>query len=318
MATMRDFLHSLPKAELHVHLEGSLDCATLMELNPALSAADVERRYRCSGFEEFIKSFVWASGFLNSPDAYALAARRLLDRLEAQEVRYAEITLSAGVALWRGLDLAQIHDAVRAASADSSVENYWIWDAIRQFGPGPAAQVVEMAAERACDGVIAFGLGGDESRGPVSGFRELFERARRMGLRLVCHAGETEGPESVRQAIDAGAERIGHGIGAASDPGLVRLLAAQRIPLEICISSNRCTGASARFAIFPLRQLFDAGVPVILNTDDPPMFHTTLCGEYEIAAREFGFSKAELRRLAGNSFRYAFGWNRPFPDGLPA
>jgi len=318
MATMRDFLHSLPKAELHVHLEGSLDCATLMELDPSLTAGQVDERYRYSGFDEFLKSFVWASGFLNRPEAYAVATRRLLARLEAQNVRYVEITLSAGVALWRGLDLAAIHDAIRGAAAESNVESCWIWDAVRQFGPEPAAEVVEMAAARLGDGVVAFGLGGDEARGPAAGFRNLFELARGKGLRVVCHAGETEGPESVWQAIEAGAERIGHGIAAARDAALLRALAQRSIPLEICISSNRRTGAAASFPVHPVRQLFDAGVAVILNTDDPPMFHTTLCAEYEIAAVEFGFTPAELRLLAENSFRYGFGWNRPFPGESPA
>lgn len=306
MATMREFIQQLSKAELHVHLEGSIEPDTLLEIAPGLSREEVLARYRYESFGEFLKNFGWVAKNLVAPEHYATAARRLLERLEEQNVRYAEITLSAGVVLWKGQDLAAVHQAVREAAAGSPVKTFWIWDAVRQWGVERAWEVMEMAAQRVEDGVIAFGLGGDEANGPARDFAAVFLEARRRGLHLLCHAGEVTGAASVWEALEVGAERIGHGIRCLEDRALVDHLADRDLPLEVCVSSNVCTGASASLREHPLRKLFDAGVPLVLNTDDPPMFHTTLNGEYELAAREFGFDEEELARLAGNSFRYAF------------
>jgi len=160
--------------------------------------------------------------------------------------------------------------------------------------------------ERVHEGAVSFGLGGDEAGGPAAQFREVFAFARDHGMRLTCHAGETTGPESVWQALEIGAERIGHGIRAIEDAALVAHLAAQRIPLEISITSNVRTGAVSSYAEHPVRKLFDAGVPLILNTDDPALFDAHLVGEYEIAAQRFGFTGEELRLLARNSLDYRF------------
>jgi aminodeoxyfutalosine deaminase len=295
-------LHSLPKAELHLHLEGSIEEETLSELAPGCDLA----RYRFADFAGFIESFKWATGCLRSPNDYALVTRRLLASLERQNIRYAEITLSAGVVLWRKQDFAAVYDAVREAAAESSVTVFWILDAIRHFGPEPAMEVAQLAAERVDDGVVAFGIGGDEVRGPAEWFRDVFAFAKARGLRLTAHAGETCGPQSVWQALEIGAERIGHGISSVQDPALLRHLRDQGIPLEICISSNVATGAVPRLAAHPIRRIYDAGVPIVLNSDDPAMFGTTLTHEYELARDQFGFSEAELRELAENSFRYGF------------
>jgi len=293
-------LHSLPKAELHLHLEGSIEPATLAELGAG------DYRYDFADFAGFIESFKWVTSYLRSPDDYALVTRRLLESLERQNVRYAEITLSAGVVLWRKQDFGAVYDAVRAAARESKVQTYWILDAIRHFGPEHAMEVAKLAADRAQEGVVAFGIGGDEARGPAGWFREVFEFARQQGLGLTAHAGETCGPESVWQAIEIGAERIGHGISSVDDPALLRELRSRAIPLEICVSSNLATGAAASLSAHPLRRLYDSGVPVIINSDDPAMFHTTLTREFELARDHFGFSDAELQDLAENGFRHAF------------
>src|SRR5262245_8553540 len=293
-------LHSLPKAELHLHLEGSIEPETLAELGAT------ESNYQYADFSGFIEAFKRVTSYLRSPQDYALVTRRLLGNLERQNVQYAEITLSVGVVLWRKQDFGVIYDAVRQAAAGSSVEVYWILDAVRHFGPDPAMEVAQRAAERGGDGVVAFGIGGEEARGPAGWFREAFAFARSKGLRLTAHAGETCGPESVSDALDIGAERIGHGISSARDPALLRRLRDSSVPLEICISSNVATGAVASLADHPVRRIYDAGVPIVLNSDDPAMFGCTLTGEYELARDRFGFSEAELRELAENSFRYAF------------
>jgi adenosine deaminase len=167
-------------------------------------------------------------------------------------------------------------------------------------------RVAELAVARQKQGIVAFGIGGSEERGPAELFTDAFAFARREGLHVVAHAGESVGPESIWAALELGAERIGHGIAAASDERLMAHLKGRDIPLEICISSNIVTGVVKRLEEHPVRRLYEAGVPITLNTDDPAMFRCTLEGEYRLAMSKFGFSEAELRGIAENGFRYAF------------
>ena len=298
--------HELPKAELHLHLEGSVTPDTMTALAPEISTEEVRERFRFCSFAGFLECFKWVVERLRSPEHYALITRRLVEDLERQNIRYAEITLSAGVVLWKGQDFAPIYEAVQREALNSPVEVRWNLDAVRHFGAEHAMQVARLAAKLVGQGVVSFGIGGDEQRGPAEWFGEVFQFAREKGLRLTAHAGETAGPESVWGALQLGAERIGHGIRAIEDPGLVQHLRDHNIPLEICISSNVATGAVESLAAHPVRRLYDAGVPIVLNTDDPGLFGTTLEREYEIAASEFGFSEEEMRGIAENGFRYAF------------
>jgi len=299
----------LSKASLHVHLEGSVWPETLLEIDPALTPEEIQANMPRGSFAAFIESYIWLTRRLQTPEHYALAARHLLNRLAAEGVRYAEITLSAGVILWRKQDLAAIYDAIWAESRRAPFPVLWIPDATRQFGAEAAMEVARFAAQRRDRGVVAFGIGGDEARGPAEWFADVYLFCRDSGLHLTCHAGETVGPESVRAALAIGAERIGHGITAAEDPALLSELRERGIPLEICPSSNVCTGAVASLDVHPLRRLWDAGVPIVLDSDDPALFDTSIGREYEIAATQFGFSDEELRRLAANSFKYAFRRN---------
>jgi len=295
----------LAKAELHLHLEGSVEPETLRELAPELSLQEIREKYQYEDFLGFLRSYKWVNERLRSPQDYALITRRLLERLEGENVRYAEIILSAGVILWMEQDLAPIYEAVRRESLASGVEVWWLFDGVRQFGVESVMRVAELAAERLDDGVVGLGIGGDEARGPAGLFGEVYRFARGRGLRLTAHAGETGGPASVWAALELGAERIGHGIQSIEDPALVRHLADHGIPLEISISSNVATGAVVSLEAHPVRRLYDAGVPIVLNTDDPAMFHTTLTREFELATG-LGFSEDELRGIAENGFRYAF------------
>jgi adenosine deaminase/aminodeoxyfutalosine deaminase len=304
---MDDFIAEMPKAELHLHLEGSVEAETLHELDPETPVEEFRALYEYRDFDGFLKAFGAVGKRLRTPEDYALITRRLLARLAQQNVRYAEITLAAGVVLWKGQEFAPIFEAVREAAEGSRVTVRWILDAVRQFGVEHVRQVAELAAERVDQGVVAFGIGGSEERGPADWFTEVFAFAKSAGLRLTAHAGESMGPESVWAALRLGAERIGHGIAAAEDTALMRRLRDRDIPLEICITSNLVTGVVKRLEDHPVRRLYDAGVPITLNTDDPAMFGCTLNAEYRLAARHFGFTEAELKGIAENGFRYAFG-----------
>ncbi len=303
---MGDFYRELPKAELHLHLEGSIEPETLREIDPSLPPDEIRSRYRYEDFRGFIESYIWITSYLRGPDEYALALRRLAERLAEENVRYVEVNLSVGMLLWHRISFAPIYDALAREAGQSPVEVWFILDAVRQFGADHGMEVARLAVERAADRVVAFGIGGDEREGPVQWFTDVFRFARDHGLRLAPHAGETAGTDSVWAALRAGADRIGHGIRAAEDPELLRYLREQNIPLEICISSNVATGAVASLEEHPIRRICDAGVPIVLGTDDPAMFHTTLSREYELAATRFGFSRAELEEVAHNSFLYAF------------
>ncbi len=303
---MPDLFRQWPKAELHIHLEGSVEPSTLLEIDASLTPQEIDAAYRYEGFPGFLKTYGWLCKRLRTPEHYALATRYLLETLANQNVSYAEITLSAGVVLWKGDDFAPIYEAVQREAVRSRVQVRWIIDIVRQFPMEEAWQVAELAVDRVDDGVIAIGIGGDEARGPAPLFAEIYGWAKDRGLHLHAHAGETTGPESVWQALEIGAERIGHGIHAAGDPALLQYLRLHNIPLEICLSSNVLTSAVASIESHPIRRLYDAGVPLILNTDDPGLFHCSLDSEFDLARRQFGFTESELQGIARNGFRFAF------------
>jgi len=313
------FLRKLPKAELHLHLEGMLAPQRVMALARkylvAVESGEVEARYNPRGFSQFLELYKWATSFLREPEDYALLAQDAVSSLHEEGIVYAEITLSIGVMLLRKQNVAANFAALREvfrqnAAAGGGPKVQFIFDAVRQFGPAPAMEVARLAVEHKNDGVVAFGLGGDELSLPFSEFRAVYEFAGNNGLHLVAHAGETGGPEQIRDAIDLlRAERIGHGIAAIRSAALMNTLAERRIPLEICPTSNLRTNAldiqlnSARCKLeqHPLPKLFRHGIPVTISTDDPTMFHATLVEEYSAALR-MGLAIEELLGINRTSF----------------
>jgi aminodeoxyfutalosine deaminase len=312
---------ALPKAELHLHLEGSIQPATVCALtarhNIILSEEEVRRRYTYRDFTGFIDAFKWVTSFLREPRDYGLIARDLGEHLLTQGVVYAEVTLSVGVMLLRKQQPEANFEAILRATEPFEKRGLrlnWIFDAARQFGPEAAMEVVHGAKQSESKAIVAFGIGGDEMSVATKEFRPVYEQAANNGLHLLMHAGEVGGPDKIREAVELlRVERIGHGIAAAQDPALMDLLVDRRIPLEICPQSNIRTGAmakqlrlpDARIEDHPLPRLLRHGIPVVLSTDDPAMFHTTLLAEYENAAK-MGLSQTELAQLVDMSFEHAF------------
>jgi len=321
MQGLDPFLRPLPNVELHLHLEGSVQPETLQELSRSKGRLDKEtrdwiseraqQRYRYKDFQDFLKAFKLVTLLLETPSDYAVATARLIEELAKQNVMYAEITFAAGVVLWKKQPLEAIFEAMasaaRAAQEVLGVRVQWIFDAIRHFGVDHTREVLHWAERFRSLGVVALGIGGDETRAAAELFREVFREARELGLHAVAHAGEVSGPESVRQAVEAlGAERIGHGLTAARDPAVLALLRDRRIPLEVCLTSNVATGVLRRVEDHPLLQFLDARLMVTLNTDDPAMFSTDLTGEYLLAARTFGLTREQILHLGQNAIRAAF------------
>ena len=311
---------ALPKAELHVHLEGTMEPATVVALasnyGDELDESLVAARYATRDFSAFIQAYKWVTSYLRAPADYALAARRMCEQMLVQNLIYAEVTLSAGVMLLRKQDVEANFFAIREAVApyeSRGLSLHWILDAVRQFGSAPARAVARCAVALRQAGVVAFGMGGDELAVPAAEFGDVYDYAAANGLRRLVHAGEIGGPDSVREAVEIlGAERIGHGIAAAADPAVMALLAEKSIGLELCPASNLRTGALARhlgreasLADHPLPKLFRAGIPISVSTDDPAMFDTSLAREFG-TLEEMGLSREEIISIAEGAFRGAF------------
>jgi adenosine deaminase len=322
----QSFLRQIPKAELHLHLEGSIQPATVCALTArhgvATTEAEVRRRYSYTDFLGFLDAFKWVTTHLREPADYALITHDLCEELLRHNVVYAEVTLSVGVMILRKQSPEANFEAIlRAAEPFESrgLALRWIFDAVRQFGADAAMQVVQSARNASSRKIVAFGIGGDELSAPTQDFRAVYEAASSAGLHRLIHAGEIGGPEKIREAVEIlGIERIGHGIAAIHNRALMDLLADRRIPLEVCPISNLRTGALAQqidqpATIFdhPLPQLLRHGIPIVLSTDDPAMFHTDLTNEYS-ASHQMGLSEAELRQLAQASFDHAFDFQETF------
>jgi adenosine deaminase/aminodeoxyfutalosine deaminase len=292
-------------SELHIHLEGSLEPELLCLLDTSLTLETARQLYNFGDFAGFIESFKAAVRRLQRPEHYAQAAAALFKRLHDEGRVYAEVILSAGVVLWKEQSLDETWAALREVTLAAPLRIRWIVDVVRQFGSEPALNVATWAARTAAPEIVAFGIGGDETSCPASDFAGAAAIAKEAGLHFVPHAGETSDAQNVWEMIHLGAERIGHGIRSASDPELLRYLRDHRIPLEVCPTSNVRTGAVASLDRHPLRILYDAGVPITLNSDDPAIFQTTLHGEFQ-AARGLGFTEDELANIAANARRYAF------------
>jgi adenosine deaminase/aminodeoxyfutalosine deaminase len=327
---LRTFLRRLPKAELHLHLEGTVTPETLVALSerhaaenpetPLLTLDEARSLYRYTDFTGFLLAFKAISARLIDAADYEFITWRMAEQLAAQGVVHAEVYISIGVIYyWRRAEAAEnpfliesifdgMERARRRAELELGLSIYWIFDAVRHFGVEEAAVVFRQAAKMRGDhaSIVGIGIGGDERRGSAELFRDLYAEARDAGLHLTAHGGETSGPESIWAALNIGAERIGHGLTAQFDPELMELLAERQVPIEICVTSNLRTASCRSILEHPVRRYFDQGLMVTLNSDDPALFGSNLLGEYALAHQAFDFTEEHLRELAANSFEASF------------
>ena len=313
------FVERMPKAELHVHLEGSVHPATLLDLGrkhgvalPFRDVAGARDWFRFRDFPHFVEVYIAICNVLLDPEDYERALWELALDARRQNTRYLEVTFAPASPLnprtravpdvvLRGLRAAR-----RRARVELGVDVQFILDPVRGRPREDVWALACWCADNLGDGLIGLGLGGNEVGNPATRYAEAFAWARDAGARLTLHAGETVGPESVRDALAVGAERIGHGVRAVEDSALVAELVARGVTLEVAPTSNVCLGVYPSIGAHPFRALHDAGVLVTINSDDPPMFDTTLTDEYRTLAEQHAFTTDELAALSLRAVQAAF------------
>lgn len=326
--TTVELLRSIPKVQLHCHLEGTLRAPTFIDLAKrhgvaltyrrgnerevlpvAERPADLENVYAFRDFQEFLMTFAAVSRALAEPADYGRLATEYVEDALAHNVTHAELFISPSV--WQffhpEIDVRACVRAMRDAfdAARPQLDVLLIADVTRNFGAESAMQTVRTALELRDLGVVGIGLGGDEARYPAELFEDVYAFARGEGLYTVAHAGEAAGAASVRAAVDVlGAQRIGHGIRALEDASVVQMLARQRIPLEICPTSNLLTGVAQREQPHPLLELDAAGCMVTIDCDDPALFGTTITHEYAYVEQLAGLET--VLRFAANAVDGSF------------
>jgi adenosine deaminase/aminodeoxyfutalosine deaminase len=313
------FIAGLPKAELHVHHVGSASPRIVAELaarhegaTPVPADPELLADYfTFTDFAHFITVYLSVVDLLRDAEDIWTLTYEVARDLAAQQVRYAELTLTPYSSIERGIPAeafcAAVEDARERAWRDHGIRLVWSLDIPGEAGITAADVTLDVATRVRPDGLISFGLGGPEIGVPRAQFAPHFAAARAAGLHSVPHAGESTGPETVWSALtDLGAERIGHGIASARDPQLVAYLCDNGIPLEICPTSNVRTGCVPSLAEHPLPDLAAAGVPFSINSDDPPMFSTTLNREYAVTAESLGLDAGGLAELARAAVRQSF------------
>jgi len=318
------FIHSLPKTEIHIHAEATVSFDSYFALNGKYGAdsslkspADFRRLLKMDSLETMIKNFFYLQSLFRSPEDFSYIVSDVRDYALRNNIRYLELFVAPSMVLKRGeVDFAGIMDPLvegfAAAAAAGGPDVRILVDVSRAFGFDNAAHnlslLLDYLSKRSTDRVLGIGLGGQELGNPCGAYKIVFQAAREAGLHVVAHAGEEVGPESIRDAVlELGAERIGHGTSATQDPELMDLLKERQIPLEICPTSNVVTGKYVRrYEDHPIRQFYDRGLVVTLNTDDPVLFDVELEDEYASVEERLGFGRDALVDLVRNGIRAAF------------
>jgi aminodeoxyfutalosine deaminase len=315
--SLTTFIAGLPKAELHVHHVGSASPRIVSDLaarHPGVVPSDPEelrKFYEFRDFAHFIEVYLAVVDLIKTAEDVRLLTYEVAREMSDQQIRYAELTCTPYTSVATGIPIEAyteaIEDARVAAETDFGLVLRWIYDIPGEFGVPAAEATLGYALDHRVDALVGFGLGGPEVGVPRPQFQPHFEVARAAGLRSVPHAGETTGPETIWDALRLlGAERIGHGTTAVQDPALLAHLAETGIPLEVCPSSNIATRAVSTLEEHPITAFRDAGVTVTVNSDDPPMFGTSLNREYEIAADLLDLDEAGVADLARAAVRASY------------
>lgn len=305
-------IESIPKAELHIHLEGSLDRTVLDRIGARKGLPPLaEDPYVFQGFEGFNEVFRFLARYLETEEDFEEAGRAFVEHQARDRVVYTEAFVMPLFHILRGVDaealLRGLETGLSRGEEEHGVRVRLLFSMPRILGPDVGYRTLELLERRPWDRVLGIDLAGTEKENDAAPFAPVFEKARAMGLHTVAHAGELTTAAHVQQTLDLlGVERIGHGIRALDDPVLAARLARERIPLEICPSSNRCLDAAPLDRGHPLCGLLRAGVPLVVNTDDPAFFHTTLSRELGILEERMGLSRPEILSLIENGFSYGF------------
>lgn len=306
MIESSDWYERLPKAELHLHLEGAIPYDALWELVKKYGATELvpsrealKSRFQYRDFPHFIETWVWKNQFLREYEDFAFIAEAVARDLAHQNVRYAEVFFSPPDFVRQGLQIQRISEAARTGlDRVPSIEVALVADLVRDFGAERAAISLDAIKEVKGLGVVGVGIGGSEHDFPPELFEKVFSKAHELGFHTSAHAGEAAGPESIWGAIRTlHVERIGHGTRAEEDARLLEYLVEHRIPLEMCPLSNVRTGVVASYEGHPVRRYFEKGIVLCINTDDPRMFGNSLAEEYRLLVERKNFAPSEIRSL---------------------
>lgn len=310
-------LRNIPTTELHLHLEGCISPGTLKSLagkycHPSTQIDDdlISERLSFATFSQFLESWRWMTDQLREPEDFTLLALDVANQLKSQGVIYAELHFSPPDFIKHGLSVGEVATSIRQGldHCQDGPRINLIIDLCRRYGSELGGVWLDEASEVAREaGIVAVGLGGPEHLVPPEDYTVVFDKAAQLGFRRVAHAGEAAGPASVWGAVrNLGAERIGHGVRAAEDDRLIEHLAERKIPIEICLTSNLCTGAVSRLEHHPVRKFFDAGIPIVLSSDDPTFFSTDILAEYLLLREKFEFTDYEILTVARNGIDASF------------
>ncbi|MEP0857228.1 adenosine deaminase [Trichocoleus sp. DQ-U1] len=310
---LNDTLHQLPKVELHLHLEGAIPLTALWQLIEKYNAvssvgsfSQMEQKFQYKDFQHFIDTWVWKNNFLREYEDFTLIASKVAEDLASQNVIYVEAFYSPGDFIRHGLEPQKLTEAIRKGldvHADKITVNL-VADLIRDFGPEQGMTWVKQIHEVKNLGVLGIGIGGSEQTFPPEPYEAVYEQARNLGFKTSAHAGEAAGSESIWGAIRSlKVDRIGHGVRAIDDPELVSFLKSEQIPIEMCPISNLRTGVVADISLHPIKKLYEEGLLITVNTDDPKMFNSSLAYEYKMLVEKLGFSLDDIVNLIKNAIK---------------
>lgn len=311
------FLRQIPKAEIHLHAEGTISRETvqaLLDRKPEnkKSPVDIDKLFSYNNLKDFLTAFLYVQSLLEKPEDLILVFEDVASYLKKNHIVYGEVFLAPSMFLKKGFVFSEMIDLIQktitAIEARDGVKIKLIIDLSRTFGIENARANLDATLLHRSPMIVGVGLGGDEEKGPAAEFGEVFQLAKKKGLHVVAHAGEVVGPFSIWDALKAlSVERIGHGLSAIQDPELVKYLADNKVPVEICVTSNVITQKYvSRVQDHPVRPLYDQGVLVVVNTDDPTFFNSTIIDEFWLLHSRLKFTMAEIKQLILNGFEASF------------